>query len=744
MVVDRGRTTNLYGATIPAYGSCICSARRSGSLVAAVGGQPNRIARRLKGSRMPRLVYRVVSACAAIGYGYPRESLYAALRGRVDALICDGGSMDAGPYYLGTGLDYFTRDAIKADYQLMAAMGNRFGCPVILGSCGMAGANRNLERMIDIAKEVFAELDIRAAKVAIIRSELDPELVVVEYRKAGLRSTGLGPELIEDALRESVIVGQMGVHPLITALESGAQFVLAGRACDAALFASDMIRRGIDPGLAYHAGHVLESGALACEPGSPSDCLVAEIFDDGTALFTPPNPARRCTAHSIAAHSLYERSHPQLQFYPEGVLALEKTQFFSQDSRTAGIRNSCFIRSRKPWPWSIKLEGSRRLGACKVSLIHIDAADVAKIPEDILVCGRNGVQLTAANGSLCELGIIIETSAPTQEAANLLARLLMQFFNDFGYPGRKATAGNVAFPFSPNVMKLHRPDGLFGAIALGGTRDPAPVRNYANIKAGVTKLVSEEFPGALVNADFSITRADVANPVILLRTVDRDPEKLASLHQQAVDRIAQIAAPKEASRLNLDAPDAYVWSLYHLLRNGELIQNTMFPITYYQANGDQWQEEGGEQPHYFDIGETDHRGDIDVRSLSAIADHPPVETSIGLHHLSDMAVVIRSRGAGVNRLTFDIIFSSGENYELALYSNVFAKDNVAKILKLSPERVVGTFFFDAGNAIKISIERLAVSTSLHERDVFDVQQQAAIESIEVPIYAAALSRASSF
>jgi hypothetical protein len=33
---------------------------------------------------------------------------------------------------------------------------------------------------------------------------------------------------------------------------------------------------------------------------------------------------------------------------------------------------------------------------------------------------------------------------------------------------------------------------------------------------------------------------------------------------------------------------------------------------------------------------------------------------------------------------------------------------------------------------------------LDERDVFGVQQQAAIESIEVPIYAAALGRASSF
>jgi sugar phosphate isomerase/epimerase len=106
---------------------------------------------------MSNLIYRVVSACAALGYGYPRESLRAALRGRIDAIICDGGSMDAGPYYLGTGNDYFERDAIRADYRHMVEAGSKIGCPVIVGSGGMAGGDRNLDRMIDIAKDVFDE-----------------------------------------------------------------------------------------------------------------------------------------------------------------------------------------------------------------------------------------------------------------------------------------------------------------------------------------------------------------------------------------------------------------------------------------------------------------------------------------------------------------------------------------------------------------------------------------------------------
>jgi Domain of unknown function (DUF4387)/Acyclic terpene utilisation family protein AtuA len=693
---------------------------------------------------MPNLIYRVVSTCAALGYGYPRESLRAALAGRVDAIICDGGSMDAGPYYLGTGDSYFERDAVKADYRHMVEAGKRIGCPVIVGSSGMAGGNRNLDAMLGIAKDVFDELGVRKAKVGVIHAELDPETVVRQYRNGSLHPSGVGPELSEEALQESVIVGQMGVHPLIAALDGGAQFIFAGRACDSALFAADMIRRGIDAGLAYHAGYILESGALACDPGSPSDCLVVEIYDDGTAIFTAPNSGRRCTAHSLAVHSLYQQSHPQLQLFPEGVLTTEHTQFFSLGNRSAGIRNSRFIRASKATRWSLKLEGSRRLGARKVSLIYIDPADLPNIPPEILVYGRNGVQAIPVDPSQRELGIIIETAASTANAANRLAKLLAHHFAHCGFPGRKATAGNIAYPLSPELISFRREDGSFGALVAGGTRDPAFIEHYGKIKTAVVKSIPAEVRDTLADADLTITEADRSNPAILLRTVDRNPARLTDRHQREIDRITRVAMPKKASRLNLDAPDAYVWSLYHLLQNEQVIGNEMFPVTYYQANGMHWTVQESGPAQYFDIGEGGYRGDLDERSLSLIVDHPPCGEPIGSHRLRDMAAVIRSKDAGVNRITFDIVFTSGENYEAALYSNAFCKDNVARILDISPERVIGTFFVDACNAIKISIDRPNISASPDERDVFGTQQQGAIECMHVPIYAAALTQASSF
>jgi Domain of unknown function (DUF4387)/Acyclic terpene utilisation family protein AtuA len=311
---------------------------------------------------MPELIYRVVSVCGVLGCGYPRASLEQALRGRIDAVIADGGSAAAGSYFLSSGSSYFTREAIKRDFRHMVEAGERIAGPVIVGSCGMAGGDRNVDEMIAVAKEVFGELRVRDEKVAVIHAEFEPEVVIREFHAGRLIPIATALELTEHTLRESVIVGQMGVHPLMTALRGGAKYVLAGRSCDAALFASDMIRRGIDPGLAYHVGHILEGGALACDPGSSCDCLVAELYDDGTAIFVAPDVARRCTVHSLAARSLCEQGHPHLQFYPEGILALEKTQFFGKGERASGFRNSVFVRSHRLWPWSIKLEGARRLG----------------------------------------------------------------------------------------------------------------------------------------------------------------------------------------------------------------------------------------------------------------------------------------------------------------------------------------------------------------------------------------------
>ena len=693
---------------------------------------------------MSKLIYRVVSACGALGYGFPKASMDKAIEGRVDAIVSDAGSMDAGPYFLGTGTQYFEREAVKADYTHMVRAGLATGAPVILGSCGMAGGDRNLQWMLDVAKEVFAELAVRDARVATISAELDPELVIRELKAGALLPTGDGPALDEQALRDSVIAGQMGIHPIITALQAGAKYIFAGRSCDVALFAADMVRQGIDAGLAYHVGHVLECGALACDPGSPSDCLVAEVYDDGSAVFVAPNPQRRCTPYSIAAHSLYEESHPQLQFYPEGVLLMDQTEFFARDARSAGIRGSRFVHAGAPWPWSIKLEGARRLGARKVSLMHIAPADLPKVPADLLVYGRNGVMSRAVEGNERELGLIVETTAKTRDAAETLASLLTHYLVHFGYVGRKATAGNIAYPMSPNLMSFQREDGLWGAIVPSGTRDPVFFQNYAKVKAGAIASIEAGFPEALANASYRIIEADAQHPAILLRSIDTDPARLAARHAAAVAEITRVLTPLPGSQLHIDAADAYAWSLYHLLQNVELIQGTMFPVKLWHADGASWLQDGELRPRYFDIGLQDFHGELDDRTLSLIADAPPAGEPELMQPLLDMAVVIRSKNAGINRLTYDIVFHSCADYEAALHANLFHKAQVARLLGLPAQHVVGSFFVDSCNAIKITIDRPNLSASADEHDVFGAQQQSTLEALRVPVYAQHLAAASAF
>ena len=65
-----------------------------------------------------------------------------------------------------------------------------------------------------------------------------------------------------------------------------------------------------------------------------------------------------------------------------------------------------------------------------------------------------------------------------------------------------------------------------------------------SIKAAVLQLIADEFPDALQNATFTITDADASHPVALLRTVDRDGDRLMKRHQQEIDRITGLVEPR--------------------------------------------------------------------------------------------------------------------------------------------------------------------------------------------------------
>ena len=58
---------------------------------------------------------RVLAASGQIGSGFLESSFARGIGLRPHAIACDGGSTDAGPYYLGSGKPHFPRAGVKRD-----------------------------------------------------------------------------------------------------------------------------------------------------------------------------------------------------------------------------------------------------------------------------------------------------------------------------------------------------------------------------------------------------------------------------------------------------------------------------------------------------------------------------------------------------------------------------------------------------------------------------------------------------
>jgi hypothetical protein len=541
------------------------------------------------------------------------------------------------------------------------------------------------------------------------------------------------PPISESEVGKSVLVAQMGIAPYITALDGGAQIILAGRSCDVAIFAADPIRRGFDAGLAFQAAHILECGAIACDPGSASDYLTAEFREDNSVVFTPPNPDRKATVYSIAAHALYEESHPSLQYYPEGVLVMGKTQYFQDGPRSAGIRNADFVRS----PLSVKIEGSYKIGRRYVSFLSLRKS-VRESTDPFLgrhlVYGLNAVEAARILPDERELGILLKVNGRDREKVESLATVIKGFMLHFGYPGRITTAGNLAFPMSPSEITRKEEDGSCTVFVLAGTREPRFIEQKQSIFESVEKLAKEEYPDNYAESRVEFILADEEHPMMFLETVDSTPEKALAQHEGELRSISQYVDSGRRAFLKMDAGNAYVWSVYHIWNNGELIKKSLFPIKIYDASGSRWDLVKELRPEYRSVGTTNYPGSLDDKKVDVIREVHHSGNPQGIIPLRDMVKVLRSKDAGVNTITYDIFFKSEKEYRQALDSNAFTKRSIAKILGVPEKQIIGTFRADPCYAIKISRYREMISGAPGSPDGFGAQQHMKIELMQIPIY----------
>jgi len=101
--------------------------------------------------------------------------------------------------------------------------------------------------------------------------------------------------------------------------------------------------------------------------------------------------------------------------------------------------------------------------------------------------------------------------------------------------------------------------------------------------------------------------------------------------------------------------------------------------------------------------------------------------------LLELAKTIRSKNAGVDRITFDIIFTSKENYELVKRSGALTRDTVAKLYGIDLGRITDFVEFDPAYAIKFTISRGTPSGSAGDPDIFGSQQYAPLMNVTISV-----------
>jgi hypothetical protein len=98
--------------------------------------------------------------------------------------------------------------------------------------------------------------------------------------------------------------------------------------------------------------------------------------------------------------------------------------------------------------------------------------------------------------------------------------------------------------------------------------------------------------------------------------------------------------------------------------------------------------------------------------------------------LFELCSLIRSKNAGPFVLTFDLMFSSRENYERAKRSQPLTKRRLAEIYRQREEDIT-VVYHDHALAIKASMPRPIFQGELQDADCYGGQQYVPLLEIEV-------------
>lgn len=415
----------------------------------------------------------VVVSCGMLGYGFPEASIERAVGVGLDLIAVDAGSTDPGPYYLGSGKPFCNDAMVRRDLDLLLDAQVESGAKLVIGSAGGAGSDVHLEQTLDILRDCVARRG-KPRRIAVISSEMGKDelrAALRDGRISAFETPGLPTE--EDIEQAAHVVAQIGVEPIAAALRrSDPDIVVSGRAWDPANIAALPVARGYDRGLSVHAGKILECGALAAEPVGGADLLLGRIRPRDFVV-EPCDDTRACTVESVAAHTMYEKTDPVLLPGPGGVSDLRQTRFEALDPRRVRVSGTRHVHDPV---YRVKLEGARLAGYRNVviggirdpgMIRQIDAIQAGVVERIAAMLapriapaqyrirfhryGVDGVmgRLEPVKATPHEIGLLVDVVGETEAVAAAVAGAARSLLLHWSYPGRVATAGNLALPFSP-------------------------------------------------------------------------------------------------------------------------------------------------------------------------------------------------------------------------------------------------------------------------------------------------------
>jgi hypothetical protein len=419
---------------------------------------------------------RLLANCA-VGLGFSYRGFRRGLEYHPHAIGCDAGSADYGPAFLGSGRDPKSRVAVERDLSIMLEGAYELGIPLILGSCGGAGGRTHVAGYQEMIGDIAKRRGMRFT-AAIINASQDPASIRAALADARVRPLGPVPALDVAAIDASTeIVAMMGAGPVLQALAQGADVVLAGRCADAAIFAGPALGRGAAPAPAWHAAKVIDKGYLATVDPAQGSPVLATISDEGFVV-EPTKPGARCSTDSVAKQTLYENPNPFRITVPEGDICVDAAEYEQLDDRRVRVTGSRFEPADNP---TVKLEGARQLGFRAVLVagirdprileeldafieefrghLHRSAGSLGIEPDTWSVrfrCyGRDAIlgELEPHRTQIPhEVGLIVDVVAQTQDIATALATRAGPAGSKATFKDRLGGGGNLAYPFSPNVL----------------------------------------------------------------------------------------------------------------------------------------------------------------------------------------------------------------------------------------------------------------------------------------------------